>query len=273
MCCKQRPPENDFKKPKNNVNALRLIKSDTQSKKKLKVKITLKEKTCPIQSYTHYCGKATSFHKRGLLSSVGLARLDCVMCLFLAACPTIVWQWCRGLTWNVFHASHKYWPAALSYPSKGYPWASCWPPDHLLDSLSVKVSHAADSSLLQNLSSGMVPVPTGQGWSCCYHLSRMRVNTYPPTGNVLLSLLLHQSFPPPQRALNGTEMDPEATTKRPAAVRQVRVHRACLFIHTTLTIACKRHERVLSKYHFLRELGPFRGGLWLHIVLLLPISH
>lgn len=64
------------------------------------------------------------------------------MYLFLAACPTTVWQWCRGLTWNVFHASHKYWPAALSYPSKGYPWASCWPPDHLLDSLSVKVSHA-----------------------------------------------------------------------------------------------------------------------------------
>lgn len=96
--------------------------------------------------------------------------------------------------------------------------------------------------------------------------------THPPEMCSCLFFCTNLS-PPPQRALNGTEMDPEATTKRPAAVRQVRVHRACLFIHTTLTIACKRHERVLSKYHFLRELGPFRGGLWLHIVLLLPISH
>ena len=157
---------------------MRLIKSDTQSKKKLNVKITLQEKTCPIQSYTTVVwllpqARPSPFSRSGM---VGLCDVLVLSCLSHNSLAVV-----QRFNVECFSCQPQILACGLVYPSKGYPWASCWPPDHLLDSLSVKVSHAADSSQLQNLSSGMVPVPTGQGWSCRYHLSRVRVNTYPPT--------------------------------------------------------------------------------------------
>ena len=79
--------------------------------------------------------------------------------------------------------------------------------------------------------------------------------THPPE---MCSRLFFCTNLSPQRTLNGTEMDPEATPKPPAAVRQVRVQRVCLFILTILTIACKRHERVLSKKSLPSGTRPFQ---------------